>query len=93
MAYITTSSKLSAEHGRALGIPRESIKSDICGADRRRDPTPKHIGHRDRLRDQAFSNSLISVLDFLMWTSISGGLLTLEDSNKSPLVIPGTLAP
>jgi hypothetical protein len=27
---------------RALGTPPESIKSDTCGADRRRDPTPKH---------------------------------------------------
>jgi hypothetical protein len=29
-------------HRRALGTPPESIKSDTCGADRRRDPTPKH---------------------------------------------------
>src|SRR5665647_2195555 len=28
---------------RALGTPPESIKSYTCGADRRRDPAPKHI--------------------------------------------------
>jgi hypothetical protein len=27
---------------RALVTPSVSIKSDTCGADRRRDPTPKH---------------------------------------------------
>jgi hypothetical protein len=31
---------------RALVTPSVSIKSDTCGADRRRDPTPKHTGYR-----------------------------------------------
>ena len=31
-----------AVNRRALVTPSVSIKSDTCGADRRRDPTPKH---------------------------------------------------
>jgi CHASE3 domain len=38
-----TANGYAAVNRRALVTPSVSIKSDTCGADRRRDPTPKHI--------------------------------------------------
>jgi hypothetical protein len=41
-SWVDCTTSMSCVNRRALVAPLVSIKSDTCGADRRRDPTPKH---------------------------------------------------